>query len=155
METIVLRKDSEWIQIDKELCRVIDFVPSASIQNGRVMTSDNTAPYASIQLECRKMPDKKIEGFITNKTDFIHLWAAFNERGIKQDEEVIVSWTRNNYKNFVYKLFSAFMPKLWVMVCPRDAFKIMNFSDFRPDLSGEARYLAKAPIVEWKPGIME
>lgn len=155
METITFRKDSEWAQIDKELCRVIDFIPSASIQNGHVLTENNTAPYASVCLECRKVPDKKIVGLITNKTDFIHLWLAFKDRGIKQDEELIISWTRKNYKNVIYKLFSVFMPKLWVIICSKDAFNIMNFPDFRPELSGEARYLAKAPITEWKPDVIK
>jgi len=115
-----LLKDSQWSAIDGELCRVIDFVPMASIKGGKIFAIDKTTPYASVLLECKKLPTQ-VTGFITNKEDFLHLWTAFKERTIKQDEEVLIIWTKKHYKNLFFRIFSAGLPKLWVMVCPKEA----------------------------------
>jgi hypothetical protein len=48
-------------------------------------------------LECKHYP--KPPTTVEEKLDFKYLWAAFQERGIKQDEEVIIIWTINNYLN--------------------------------------------------------
>ncbi|HUT43863.1 MAG TPA: hypothetical protein VMW95_05960, partial [Desulfobacterales bacterium] len=89
------------------------------------------------------------------KVDFIHLWAAFKERTIKQDEEVIIIWSKKQYKNIFYKIFSTYMPKLWVMVCPRGAFELEINPGYRPELQGEARWNASKPIMDWKPEVMK
>ena len=148
-----LLKDSQWSAIDGELCRVVDFVPIASVEAGKIFAIGKT-PYASVVLECEKWPTK-IKGFITHKMDFIHLWTAFKERTIKQDEEVIVVWSKKHSKNIIYKIFSTFMPKLWVMVCPRGAFELETNPGYRPELKGEARWNATKPIIDWKPEVMK
>lgn len=150
---ITLLKDSQWSLVDGEICRVLDFNPMMSeVKNGKVLSLDRTAPYASIHLECKKLPGI-ITGFITNKTDIIHLWMAFKERTIQQNEEVLIFWTKKHYKSYA-KLFSIFLPKMWVMVCPKGAFELYDPS-YRPELQGEARWKAKAPITDWKPEVME
>ncbi len=148
-----LLKDSQWNVIDGELCRVIDFVPMASIKEGKILAIDKTAPYAFVVLECKKLPTK-IKGLITHKVDFMHLWSAFKERGVKQDEEVLILWTKRHYKK-VYKIFSAFLPRLWVMICRKEAFELATNPDYKPELKGEARAKAEYPIIEWKPNVME
>ena len=148
----VLLKDSQWSIIDGELCRVVDFVPMASVKGGKI-SADKVTPYASVVLECNKFPTK-IKGFITHKIDFLHLWVAFKERGIEQDEEVLIFWSKKHYKK-VFKIFSAFLPKLWVMICPRNAFELWTNDSYRPELTGEARFLAYRPIIDWKPAVME
>ena len=70
-----------------------------------------------------------------------------------KDEEVIIFWTKEHYKRGVF--FSAFMPRLWVMVCPKGAFELMTNNTCKPELTGEARWNAKKPIIEWKPEVME
>ena len=150
---ITLIKDSEWSVIDGEICRVITFTPWGLIKNGKVLAIDKTTPYASIIFECKKF-SKKATGYITHKMDFEHLWAAFKERTVKQDEEVIILWSKKHYKRYV-KLFSAFMPKLWVMICPRGSFELKTDSIWKPELIGETRWNAAKPIVEWKPEVME
>lgn len=152
MSETILRKDNEWSVIDSEPCKVIDFTPAALIQNEKVLAPNKTEPYASVILECKKVPDT-IKGFICHKMDFQHLWAAFKERGIQQDEEVIIFWSKKHLKNYA-KLFSVFMPKLWVMVCKKGAFELMTDSNSQPELQGEDRYLAEKPIIEWKPEVM-
>lgn len=151
---VTLIKDNEWSVIDGELCRVIDFVPLGLIKNGKVLALNKTTPYATVDLECKKL-SKKITGFICHKIDFMHLWLAFKERGIKQDEEVLIFWSKKHYKNIVYKIFSAFMPRLWVMVCPKGAFELKVNPSYRPELTGEARWNATKPIVDWKPEVMK
>ena len=68
-----LVKESQWSVIDGEPCRVIDFVPMASIKEGKISSIDKTMPYASVVLECKKLPTET-RGFIMHKVDFMHLW---------------------------------------------------------------------------------
>jgi hypothetical protein len=150
---VTLLKDREWSVIDGELCRVINFVPLGLIKNGKVLALNKTTPYASVHLECKKLPTK-ITGFICHKIDFMHLWMAFKERTIKQDEEVIIIWSKRHYKK-IYKIFSAFLPRLWVMICPKEAFKFEVNPSYKPELAGEARWNATKPIIDWKPEVME
>jgi hypothetical protein len=156
---IVLLKDKEWSVIDGEPCRVIDFSPLGSLVDidGKVHAMDKTTPYASVAMECKKL-GKNIRGYITHKEDFQHLWAAFKDRKVKENEEVIIFWTKKHYKVGSWigrKLYSAFMPKLWVMVCPKGAFELMADSNYKPELTGLARWNATAPIIQWKPEVME
>lgn len=148
-----MRKDSEWSVIDGEPCKVIKFTPLAKIENGKVITANKIEPYASVVFECKKLP-QQTEGFICHKMDFQHLWAAFSERAVKENEEVIIFYSKKHLKSYA-KLFSAFMPRLWIMICPKGAFELMTNPQSRPDLQGEARFLAERPIIEWKPEVME
>lgn len=148
-----MRKDSEWSVIDGDLCRVTEFIPMASIQNGKVHALTPTFPYASVSLECKKVPHG-IKGFICHKLDFKHLWMAFKERPLGQNEEVLIIWTKKHFKSYA-NIFSAIMPRLWVMVCPKGAFELMTDRNWRPELTGEARAMAELPIAEWKPEVMK
>lgn len=153
---IALIKDREWSVIDGEACRVIDFSPLGSLIdiNGKLLSTDKTMPYACITLECEKLGH--IRGYITHKMDFAHLWAAFKERTVKEDEEVIIFWTKKHYKGKGYaRLFPKFMPKLWVMICPKGAYDLITKQNFKPEITGEARAKATLPIVEWKPEVMD
>lgn len=153
MTEILLRNDNEWSVIDREVCRVKDFTPSARVEGGRVIALSKTDPYASVIIECRQLP-ADATGFITHRTDFLHLWAAFNERGIAEDEEVIVFWTKKGLKAYA-RLLSMFMPRLWVMICRKGAFELMMDPDINPQLSGLAWLEATSALVEWKPDVME
>jgi len=150
---IIIRKDNEWSIVNGDPCRVLGFTPIATIENGKVLSPNKTDPYASVVLECKKL-QYRIKGFICHKMDFEHLWSAFKERDVKKGEEVIIFYINNNFKSYA-KIFSAFMPRLWVMVCRKGAFKLMTDPNFRPELQGEARFLAEKPIIEWKPEVMK
>ena len=153
MENSDLRNDNEWSAIESEPCRVIEFIPAASIRDGKVLAPNKTDPYASVILECKKIPGI-IKGYICHKMDFQHLWAAFEERGVRENEEVIIFYSKKNLKSYA-KLFSAFMPRFWVMICQKGAFKLMTEPNSRPELQGEARFLAERPIIDWKPAVMK
>ena len=155
MSEITLLNNQDWTVIDGEFCKVIEFVQIGVFNNGKVTGIDKTTPYATIKLECKQIPSKIITGLITHKLDFIHLYQAFKERGVAPNEEVIISWSVNHYKSWLYKAFSFMMPKLWVMICKNGAFELMTDPSSRPDLGGEARWLAEKPIIQWKPEVME
>lgn len=148
---ITLLKDNEWSKIDGVPCRVIDFVPMAKIENGKITTINTWTPYASIHMECKGVKEKII-GFITQKNDFEALWAAFKERAISDNEDVIVVWTTKRYKNKLLNLYTAIWPKLLVLVCSKGAFKLVT--DLK-GLIGETRTKATSPIVWWKPEVMD
>ncbi len=80
---ITFLKDSQWSKIDEEICRVISFVPMSEVRNldinpetlevtGQVKSLNVNRPYASIKFECMQLKSM-LNGFITNKTDFLHL----------------------------------------------------------------------------------
>jgi hypothetical protein len=153
VETGLLR-DSDWAPLDGEVCRVIEFTPLAGrMEGGKVKSFTRRFPYASIEIESPALAEPTT-GFIKHKIDFQHLWEAFNVRGVGDDEEVIVSWNKSYVKERVGKLVST-MPGLVVWVCPRNAYEVMTDANFRPELDGMARHKAAAPIVEWRPEIME
>lgn len=153
MSKRILIRDSEWSLIDAVPCRVIDFTPLASVKNGKVLITSKAEPYASIAMECKRLSEIA-EGFVTHKIDFIHLWEAFKERTVKQNEEVLVFWSKKHYKWWA-KIFSAFMPRLWVGIYPKGAFELITDSSCKPKLTGEARAEATLPIVDWKPEAMK
>jgi len=151
---ITLIKDSEWSVIDGEPCRILEFTPMVSVKDGEITTLDDSTPYASITIECKKIQGR-IKGFVTHKVDFLHLWIAFKEKIIKENEEVIIFWTKKHYKVKLLKFLPSFWPKLWVMVCKKEAYEIMTDPNYKPELKGEARFEVEKPIIQWKPEIME
>ncbi len=150
VETL-LRKDSDWYLVEGQICKVLEFTPLATVEDGEIRSVGRTMPYASVELQCDTLPHNVV-GFITHKLDFEHLWAASNERTVGDDEELIIIRNKRGLKGLA-KLFSAFMPKLVVWVCKRGAYELIT-TEARPDLRGEARFQAERPIVEWKPKVM-
>jgi hypothetical protein len=119
----VLLKDRDWRTIDGEACRVLEFTPWAKIEGSNAVTLGKR-PYASVTLQCRRL-SFETTGFITRKVDFYHLWLAFKEREIEPDEEVIIFWTRKPLRGLA-RLFSSFMPRLWVTICKKGAYDLMR-----------------------------
>jgi hypothetical protein len=114
---------------------------------------DRTTPYAGLTVECKKL-GKNVTGLITHKEDFKHVWAAFSRTEGNENEEVTVIWTKKRYKK-AYKSLTPFMPRLWVMVCPKGAYDLFVDSDYKPELWGEARWNAMKPVTQWKPDVMK
>jgi hypothetical protein len=71
-----LLTDDDWATIDGRLCLVTTFVPMAKVQGDSVIAMSATMPYGSVHIKCEELLDD-ITGFITHKTDFAMLWAAF------------------------------------------------------------------------------
>ena len=151
---LTLLNNKQWSIVESKLCRIINFNSIASVRNGKIITTSRSLPYASIIFECSSQT-KKFKGFITHKEDFKNLWTAFEEREIDKNEEVLFFWSQEHYKNMFYSMLSMFMPKLWVMICNKNSFELHTNSNFKPELTGEARWLASQPIKEYKPDVIE
>jgi len=176
-ETVLL-KDKDWSAIDGEICRVLEFTPLiAIVKDGHVKASSLTTPYASVVIEC-PIIQGNATGYITHKVDFAMLWAAFKERtqvkgtrvemkydshgvpafvakhGVATNEEVWLVWTN---KHYILKsgLINKPLPRLIVSVCPKGAYELVTNSNVRPELTGEARFLAECPLVAWTPIVMK
>jgi hypothetical protein len=146
-----LRTDRDWATIDGQLCRILDFRPfaGATVANGKAVSVDKSLPYAMVELEGVRLP-KGTVGCIFHKVDFQHLWAAFQERGIAADEEVLIIWTKRQFKLFA-NIFSAFLPRTWVMVWKKGAYEW----ETDPKLRHERRTVSELmPITDWKPDVM-
>lgn len=148
-----LLTNKDWGVVDGEYLLATDFVPLAGseVKNNKAISLANDLPYASVSFECKKIKGK-IKGYITNKMDFINLWTAFRERGIKQNEEVIIVWSRNHYKYKILKLLNAFLPKLRVMICRENTHKIIMSHDL--DFSSHFKK-GRFIITEWKPEVFK
>ncbi|MCX6841332.1 MAG: hypothetical protein NTX53_03470 [candidate division WOR-3 bacterium] len=146
--------DRDWSVVEGVPCRVIEFIPLGStVVDEQVHRDKSTHPYASITLECSKIAGT-VTGFVWHKVDFANLWAAFKDRGVAGDEEVIIIWSTRHYKP-EYRIAKLVLPRMWVMICPKGATEIMSDENARPDLEGLDRWNATKPIVDWKPDVME
>jgi hypothetical protein len=150
----ILISARQWSTIDSEMCRILHFTPWAIVENGKVVPLDNATPYASISFECGG-ESEVLTGYITHREDFRVLWFIYKERGLDSSEEVLFFWSDKHYKNALYSLLSGSMPKLWVTICRKSSFEIHTDPQFRPELTGEARWLASQPIEDFKPDVMK
>jgi len=153
IQELTILKNKDWNLIKDQCLRVIEFIPLANIENSKITSLDLTMPYASIKAESKNFP-QEIKIFITHKIDFINLWKAFRERGLKENEEVLIVCPAK-YSKKVLKLFSSVMPKIIVMICPRGAFELETNPNYKPELVGEARWQATAPIEKFVPDVFK
>ena len=162
---LLLINDHDWGVVAEEPCRVVQFNPSWYIKDGKFLqnkTSKPYAPYATVLLETLMSSDT-IKGYITNKTDFTNLWKVFRERTVTENEEVIIVWTTDHYKQKWLKSFSIFLPKLRVLVCRKGHLEfVADPEGFMADpnwqsKSGERPSYEEMgkPIVDLKPNTME
>jgi len=135
------------------MCRVVEFRPlGGRIEGSEVKTFSKGVPYAAIEIEAPAFPEPAA-AFITHKEDFQHLWYVFEVRGVADDEEVIVVWSKSALKG-VARWFSRTMPGLLVWVCPKHAYELMHDRSFRPELDASERLQAASPIEKWEPAVL-
>lgn len=169
-----LLKNRDWAAIDGQMCLVTEFVPMAKMSNGEITAIDSQLPYASVTL--RTEDGREVKGFVTHKTDFAMLWAAFNERTrvpgtrvdvasdvespddlgldrLGENEEVWLVWTQKHYRTGA-GLLRPFLPKLIVMVSRKGSMELLRNNEMRPDLQGMPRHLATRPLITWTPEVM-
>lgn len=149
----LIGRDIPLNEVSIDCARIDRFMVLGHIKNGGARRTDDL-PYALITLKLYEPPfNAKLA--IDHKLDFLHLWEAYKKRGVSKDEEVLVTYNPGNYKYNLHKIFPSLLPKLVVWICPKGAFKIIHDYSYRPELRGTPRYRAKAPITEYKPGIMK
>lgn len=139
----VIGKDIPFETIDGHLFKLIHFIPQEKsyFNPYALATVEGTAFRGTATLP------------VFQRTDFRNLSDAWKLR--KGDEEILIYYSVKQNPNKIFKLFSAIFPTLWVRVCPKDSYKIESDSSFKPDLQGEARFLATKAIKEWKPKVFE
>lgn len=118
---LVLGKDISWDVIDGQICQVIEFNSFGKVEDKKVLNLSVTSPYAFLTVECDKLPQNTILN-IFHKTDFLNLTSAFKHK--REGDEVLIIWTAKHYKNFLYKILSATMPKLIVWICKKRSLRI-------------------------------
>lgn len=152
-EQRVLLKDRDWHVLHGDACRIVEFIPMAGISNGEVHALNKATPYAAVTFECAKIPGRA-KGFIYHRLDFLNLTEAMEEKLHREDTEVLMFWSKTHLRGYA-KLFSKFMPRFYIMLCPKGAFELMTNNEHKLELSGEARFLAMRPIIEWTPEVMK
>lgn len=122
-----LLRDAHWRGLDGALLRLSSFTPmlGATVRSGEVTTTNRSAPYASVKIECSRLSaGTDVIGFITHKLDFLHLWQAFAEdRVTLGHQEVLAYWTKRHYSSFVTRLLAFAMPRLMIMTCAKGTFE--------------------------------
>jgi len=148
----ILGKEIPWETIDKEICRIIKFNSHAKVVNNKVVADSPTSPYAYLTIETKKILGKA-DIPIFHKDDFKNVYEAFSDK--KEGQEVLVVWSDNNYKNVVFKISRSILPKLIVWLCRKNTYQLMIDQTYKPELTGEAKFLAEKPIKEWKPEVID
>ncbi len=128
------------------------FTSLAKVEGGKVTSTDSSTPFAFVAPEALELPPGTT-GAITHKIDFRLLWSAFVERGVGDDEEVIIVWLKKGRLNSLARLFGPLMPGLSVMVFKAGAYELLTEPDCQPELRGEARWLAERLVMQWEPEI--
>lgn len=149
----LIGRDIPFKAIDKEVLKAKRFGQLSKVIDGKVQAFAPNMPYGFVEVEGEAFEGSAMLTLV-HKDDFLHVWQAFEERGIGDDEEALVIWTDSNYKNKVFSVMKSAMPKVIVWICPKGAYKIMHDQTYKPELTGEARFRAKAPIVEIKSEVM-
>ena len=133
-------------------CRVDKFLPANDIR-WRKTSLFQWAPRGIVELTCLEksnaLPPGTL-GAVFHKLDYANLHAAIIERGVAQDEEAVIVWSRK-YSFFWARWLSPFMPRLVVMIFKKRSWRLLLDKDFEPDLRGEARFLEEVYVEEWMP----
>jgi len=148
-----LDTDSEWNEFDGESLRVLEFTPYSLIKNRKIHTDKLREPYAHaiLTLECKKVQGL-IKGYVWHKIDFRNLWKVFEERTVQENEEVIITWTKQNYKYMWHRYVSYFLPKLWIAIFPKGHLEMIADPSLRPKSMSPREFIC--PIEVFKPDIM-
>lgn len=158
----VLGVNIPWGQIKGEFCRVKSFLPFAEVEKNKIKAPPIPTPYAILSVEnSKKLPSEGAFLPVGHKLDFKHLWECFEERGIKEDEEVLVVYFPeapsniygSNVPNFTTKIFkSVVFPKLHIMIYKKGMLEKLYDEKYQEKVGYMKFFIEEAkPIKEWKP----
>jgi hypothetical protein len=147
-EHAVIGKDISWKEMSDSFLRIIKFTPLATVGGGEVQGAVSHLPYAIVEVECIEL-DQRFVILVTHKIDFLNLWKAYNQRGISEEEEVIVGDFASKRTGFI-RVFGAFLPRLFVWICRKGHLERL-VNDNWGDLYGEALAMAMLPLEMWEP----
>ena len=133
----IIGPDIPWEVIRREFCRVKHFTSFGSFESGEVKSPQSFLPYASLLVDLPKLQNANLPQVasmpVVHRDDFIRLCEIFNERGVSQQEEVLVSYEPFFQSNFL----SRFMPRLHIFIYKKGHFDQENDPNFNPDNAGE------------------
>jgi len=148
-EGLIIGRNISLDDIEKEFCRVIHFIPFATLESGKIEQISRISPYASLLLESQVLRQEATLPII-HKDDFKVLWGVFKERGINSDEEVLIVYERFGNKG-LKKSLSPIMPSLHVWIYQKGHLeKIYDFfNNPKPQNWKSAPH--KQYVAEWHP----
>ncbi|MDD4874658.1 MAG: hypothetical protein PHE15_06785 [Dehalococcoidales bacterium] len=148
-ESLIIGRHIKWEEIQGIFCKVLQFVPLTIVESGKVQELSDNSPYASLIIECPNL-FKEAYMFVFNKEDFLNLWEVFKERGVEDQEEVLVVY--DPFKgSIISKLFSRTVPSLLIQIYPTGSLiAIRDFYSIKNELVGKvwSSPIPKA-IAEW------
>ena len=148
---LCLDTDKEWSVIEGESCRVLAFTPFSVIENGKILTGKLIEPYAHaiLTLESKKVQGT-LKGYVWHKLDFRNPWKVFEERKVRENEEVIIIWTKQNYKYTWQKYVSYFLPKLWIAIFPKGYLEMKADPSLRPKSMSPREFFCPIEVFKWE-----
>jgi hypothetical protein len=133
----IIGPDIPWEAIRREFCRVKHFTPFGNVESGKVKKPQSFLPYASLLVDLPKLPNANLPQVasmpVVQRDDFLRLWEIFHERGVSQEEEVLVTYE----PFFRSHILSRFMPRLHIFIYKKGHFDQENDSSFQADNAGE------------------
>ncbi|RLC93383.1 MAG: hypothetical protein DRI39_05860 [Chloroflexi bacterium] len=142
-DTLAIGEDVSWEAIRGEACRVKQFTPYVRIVAGKPEGNRGSLPYASLLVECPALQTPASMP-VTNKDDFRNLWEVFRQRGVGDDEEVLVFY-EPFYSSGLLRPLSALKPRLYIYICPNGQLDTLRGCS-RAHASTQLR-----PIAAWQP----
>jgi hypothetical protein len=96
--SLTVGKDIPWYLVKNMPLLVYRFTTLAKMVQGRVVSRGafNLDPFALIEVNA-PLRSEQLTIPIEHSTDFQHLWEIFEERGVSEDEEVVMFYTPNKF----------------------------------------------------------
>jgi len=141
---LLIGKDIQWETIKGHFCRVNEWLPCATIEDGKLRAMKSTMPYAFLTIESPVLPELATMP-IVHKEDFSNLWSVHEDRGIQSDEEVLVVYVKPRPRYM--RAFASTLPRLCISVYPKGALEIIY--NYLNGNNPNAPWVS--PVEEWYP----
>ena len=124
---LVIGIDVPWDAVRNAFCRVKSFTSVAKVESGKVKDAIPGLHYGSLNIELPRTKELPSEAVmpVTHKLDFRNLWEVFKERGLGQDEEVLVVYSPAGQSK-LGRILSGGLPKLIIRIYPRGSLEKIN-----------------------------
>jgi hypothetical protein len=90
-ENPIIGRDIAWSSIDGQYLRVVNVAYLGTVTGAKVKGPPSPLPYALITVESPRLGAAKADLPIVHKVDFLHLWEALRNRGLRDSEECLVA----------------------------------------------------------------
>jgi hypothetical protein len=149
-DTPIVGRDVPLESVKGDFLRVLHFLPLARVEDGKIRGAGVSGAYASLTVEGPPLAKPSVL-LVGQKIDFKNLWAVLVDRGIGQEEELLISYAEYAERGLL-KFISGGMPHLYLGIYPKGSLERINFL-FGPQgpRGREAFEQFPRPIWEWKP----